>query len=100
MSDTVKVRTTRMHFGDKGHKVEGDEYMTDKAHAAQLVNMRLVEIIGETKAEQAPANKAEQVPENKGGDATTETPPVVTPAPETDTTAKPKARARRAPKAK
>lgn len=76
MSDTVKVRTLRMHFGDFGHKVEGDEYETSKAHAAQLTNLKLVEIVGEveTKARPAPDNKSETPPENKG-DGAPETPP-------------------------
>jgi hypothetical protein len=90
MSDTVKVRTMRMHFGDFGHKVEGDEYETSKAHAEQLTNLKLVEIVGEVdaKAEPAPDNKSETVPENKGA-ASTETPPAkpTTETPVTETPA-------------
>lgn len=105
MSDTVKVRTTRMHFGDFGHKVEGDEYVTSKAHAAQLVNLKLVEIVGEVeeKAQQAHANKSETPPENKGAGAP-ETPPA-TPTTEPPTTTEtpatePKKRTRSRTKAK
>jgi hypothetical protein len=91
MSDRVKVKTLRMHFGDQGQKVEGDEYDTTKVHADQLKNLNLVTIIGEAeaKAEPAPANKAEQVPANKAAE------PVVTTAPST-----PKPARQRAAKAK
>ena len=78
MSDKVKVKVLRMHFGDHGQKFEGDIYETDRAHAAQLKTLNLVSILEtERKADPAPANKAEQVPENKAG-PTTEPPPVTT----------------------
>ncbi len=114
MSDKVKVKVLRMHFGDHGQKLEGDTYETDRAHAAQLKTLNLVSIVEtERKAESAPANKAEQVPENKASPSTvpaTEpaqatTEPVTTPPPaepvQTTEPAPPKpARRQRASKAK
>ena len=45
--DKVKVTTITSHLGDFGMKRPGDEYETDKLHAAELKRSGLVSFAGE-----------------------------------------------------